>query len=121
MVRDSTQLYNWDAEQYQKSINYFKQNCKGGRIIIYVERFDYYFTNMKFFLITLRDSTDKNKIYEYEFPYRAADFVTTERYSNYGFVNLSMNPGNTFYVYINQKESAHLSDYKFLIEKYKTK
>lgn len=117
LVRDSAKRENWDQDRWLKSANYFKNNAKGGRVILYVERFDFYFSNLKFFFLILRDSTDVNQ-YEYNFPYRAADLVTSERFSNWGICNLPADPGDKFYIYVNHRETAHLSDHKFLVEKY---
>lgn len=114
-VRDTAKLENWDEQRYRKSADYFRKNAKGGAILVYVERFDFYLTNMKFFSIIIRDTLER-KNQEYEFPYQPATIETTDRFSNWALYCLADDPGKKFFVNINHKHDEHLTDTRFIVE-----
>lgn len=115
LMQDTAKNEQWNQQDYMKSRNYFKNNASGGRIILYVERFDQYETNNKFFFIIIRDK-DENKLYEFDLTRRNADYITTDVFSNWAYIDIDVELPDEFYVYVNHKLTTHLSDTKFLIQ-----
>lgn len=115
LAQDTAKREEWNQERYLKSRNYFKEKAKGGRIILYVERYDQYETNNKLFFVIIRDKDD-NKIFEYNLPRRPADLVTSDVFSNWAYIDVDIELPEEFYVYVNNKMTERLSDTKFLVE-----
>ncbi len=116
LMQDTAKNEQWDQQQYLKSRNYLRKNAYGGRIIMYVERYDQFETNNKLFFIIIRDK-DENELLEYNLPRRTADYVTTDVFSNWAYIDVNVELPDDFYVYVNNKMTEFLSDTKFLIEK----
>jgi len=115
LAQDTAKKEQWNEIRYLKSRNYFKNKAKGGRIILYVERYDKYETNNKLFFVIIRDKND-NKIWEYQLPPRSADLVSAYVFSNWAFIDIDIDLPEEFFVYVNNKTTEHLSDTKFLIQ-----
>ncbi len=115
LAQDTAKREEWNQDRYLKSRNYFNTKAKGGRIILYVERYDQYETNNKLFFIIIRDKDD-NKIFEYNLPRRPACLVTTDVFCNWAYIDVDIELPDEFYVYVNNKMTERLSDTKFLIE-----
>ncbi len=115
LAQDTAKREEWGQERYLQSRNYFKSKAKGGRIILYVERYDQFETNNKLFFVIIRDK-DENKIFEYTLPRRPADLVSTTMFCNWAYIDIDIELPEEFYVYINNKMTERLSDTKFLIE-----
>jgi len=116
LMQDTAKNEAWDQQHYLESRNYIKDNATGGRIILYVERFDQFLTNNKFFFIIIRDKNEK-KLFEYYLPRRPADLVTTDIFSNWAYIDIDVELPDEFYVYVNHKMTDYLSDTKFLLER----
>lgn len=116
LAQDTAKKEQWDEKRYLQSRDYFKQNAKGGRIILYVERYNQYNTNNKLFFVVIRNKKDE-KIWEYQLPPRPADLVTSDVFSNWAFIDIDIELPDEFFVYVNNKTTEHLSDTKFLIQK----
>ena len=116
LMQDTAKRQQWDKKRYLKSRNYFAKNAIGGRIVLYVERFDMYKTNNKFFFIIIRDTND-NKILEYNLPPRPANLVSTSVFSNWAYIDINKKLPEKFYIYVNHRQSDFLSDTKFFVEK----
>ena len=114
LVQDTAKRENWSQARYQESRTYFKSKAPGGRIILYVERFNEYETNTRLFFIIIRDK-EENKLFEKQLSYRPADFVNSSVYSNWAYVDVDVELPSEFYVYVNHKMTEHLSDTKFLV------
>ena len=115
LMQDTAKREQWSQEKYMEARNRLKQHAPGGRIILYVERFDMYQTNNKFFFIIIRGN-DENKIFEYQLPYKAAELVTTDVFSNWAIIDVDVPLPECFFIYVNHKMTEHLSDTKFLVE-----
>lgn len=115
LMQDTAKNEQWSQERYLKSRNYFYSNARGGRIVLYVERYDQYETNNKLFFVIIRNEKDE-KIFEYQLPERSADFVTSDVFSNWAYIDIDKELPDEFTVYVNNKMSERLSDTKFLIQ-----
>lgn len=116
LMQDTAKNENWDQQRYLKSRNYLKKNAIGGRVIFYVERYDQYEANRKMFFVIVRDESEK-KLAEIGFQNRPPDILTTDMFSNWAFADINVEIPDNFFVYVNHKQTAHLSDTKFLVEK----
>lgn len=116
LMQDTAKRENWDQEQYIKSRNYLKEHASGGRIILYIERYDQYEANRKHFFIIVRDKEEK-ELAEFSFTNKRPDMITNDLFSNWAYADLKNEMPDEFYVYINHRLTDHLSDTKFLIEK----
>lgn len=115
LMQDTAKREQWSQEKYKAARARLKQQASGGRIILYVERFDLYQTNNKLFFIILRNEKEE-KFFEYNLPYRAADLITNSLFSNWAVIDLKVPVPDKFFVYVNHKMTEHLSDTKFLVE-----
>ena len=115
LMQDSSKNEGRSQEDYVVAHNYLKYHATGGRIILYVERFDLYSTNNKFLFIIIRDKEDK-KLYEFNLPARPADLVTGDVFSNWAIIDIPVALPDEFYVYVNHKMTEYLSDSKFLVQ-----
>jgi len=116
LTQDTAKQENWNQTRYQASRNYFKKKAPGGRIILYVERFNEYETNTRLFFVIIRDKNE-NKLFEKQLPYRAPGLVSTSVFSNWAYVDVDVELPDEFFVYVNHKLTEHLSDTKFLVQK----
>ena len=116
LMQDTAKNEQWKQQRYLESRNYMRKNAFGGRIILYVERFDQFETNNKLFFIIIRHK-DENKLFEYNLPRRPADYVTTDVFSNWAYIDVDVELPEDFFVYVNHRMTEFLSDTKFLIEK----
>ncbi|MFA6404093.1 MAG: hypothetical protein WCX31_21075 [Salinivirgaceae bacterium] len=115
LMQDTAKNEKWSEERYIATRNRIRTDAIGGRIILYVERFDQYETNSKMFFIIIRD-TNENKLFEYNLPYRPADLITTDVFSNWAYININVPLSESFNVYVNNKLTDKLSDTNFLVE-----
>lgn len=115
LMQDTAKQEQWKQSRYLKSRNYLRENAQGGRLILYVERYDQYNTNNKMFFVIIRDKED-NKLWEYQLPPRPADLVSSYVFSNWAIIDIDIELPEEFYVYVNNKTTEHLSDTKFLIQ-----
>lgn len=115
LMQDTAKRENWNQKRYLKSRNYLRDHAFGGRIILYVERFDQYETNNTFLFVIVRNK-EEEKLLEHDLPRRSADLVTTDVFSNWAYIDINTNLPDNFYIYVNHKMTNFLSDTKFLIE-----
>jgi hypothetical protein len=115
LMQDSAKRESWTQEKYIESRNQLHNNAMGGRIVLYVERYSQYDTNLKLFFVIIRNK-DEKKLREINFPNKPASLVTTSLFSNYTFIDIPEELPENFFVYVNHKLTEHLSDTKFLVE-----
>lgn len=115
LMQDTAKNEKWSEEIYIVARNRIRNEAIGGRIILYVERFDQYETNNKMLFIIIRDK-EENKLFEYNLPYRPAELVTTDVFSNWAYIDINVPLPESFNVYVNNKLTDKLSDTNFLVE-----
>jgi hypothetical protein len=115
LMQDSSKREGRSQQAYMEARNNIKSRAAGGRIILYIERFDMYLANNKFLFIIIRDKSD-NKLYEYNLPARQANLETGDVFSNWAYIDIPVTLPEEFYVYVNHKMTDYLSDTKFLIQ-----
>lgn len=112
---------NWKPEVLEENINNLKKTAAGGQIQIYLTRYSEERANFQWFFIIIRGMDDKGKIWEYDIPYKAPQNPVNSGWWNYTTIEIPIELPDNFYIYLNDKKSGFLSDFKFLIEKSKTK
>ena len=105
-----------DSENVQKTVDSLKKVAAGGYIYLYIERFLENRANLQYFFIIIRDKDDQT-IYTKNFTYQAPSITATRStWWNYIVTEIPIELEYPFYIYVNDKQSQFLSDFKFRIE-----
>jgi|AntAceMinimDraft_8_1070364.scaffolds.fasta_scaffold00761_12 hypothetical protein len=112
---------NWSPEVLEENIENLKKASIGGQIQIYLTRYDEERANFQWFFIIIRGMDDKGKIWEFNIPYKAPQNPVNNGWWNYTTIEIPVEVPDNFYIYLNDKKSGFLSDFKFLVEKSNTK
>lgn len=107
-----------DISEEEKSslIRNYKENAAGGLIELFLARSSESRANFKWFFIVIRGADDNDKIMEIDLDYQAPQLPDANGWWNYTTILLPKNTGIPFYVYVNDKQSQYLSDFKFKVE-----
>lgn len=89
----------------------------GGAIELFITRAAESRANFKWFFIVIRGEDDKEKIMEIDLEYQAPQLPLANGWWNYTVVKLPQALTTPFYIYVNDRQSSHLSDFKFKISK----
>jgi len=106
---------NWPEEKTNEEIELINKEAPGGRLYIYITRANEGRANAKWFFVIFRDLKDKGKITEIDLPYQAPQLPQGKGWWNYIEVNIDKPLPSSFYVYLNDRQSDQLSDYKYLV------
>ncbi len=107
----------WTEEQINENLANVKLKAKGGQLQIYLTRFTEDRANFQWFFVIIRGADDKGKLWEYDLPYQAPQNPVQNGWWNYTTVDIPIGLPDKYYVYLNDKKSQFLSDFKFLVEK----
>ena len=104
------------SETVQNTVDSLKEVALGGYIYLYIERFLENRANLQYFFIIIRDKDDKT-LYSKYFQYQAPS-ITAIRNTWWNFIvtEIPIELEYPFYVYVNDKQSEFLSDFKFRID-----
>jgi hypothetical protein len=103
-------------QQAQNTVDSLKKTAPGGYAYLYIERYDEDRANLKYFFMIIRDKNDKTlyaKYFNYQSPQIASGKGT---WWNYIVTEIPVELEYPFYIYINDKQSEFLSDFKFRID-----
>lgn len=114
-IKTTAKKENWSEEKLNKEIEKNKQTAQGGRILLYLTRYSEDRANTKWFFIIIRDKIDK-EIWRVDLPYQAPELPDGRGWWNFIIVNIDKKIEEPFYVYIDDKQSNQLSDFKFLVD-----
>lgn len=109
-----TTLAYLDAEQTMEK---HREKPAGGALEVFITRSTESRANFKWFFVVIRGEDDKEKLMEIDLDYQASQLPDANGWWNYTVVYLPEEVEYPFYVYLNDRQSQHLSDYKFKIEK----
>ena len=109
----------WESDVLEKNIKSLQKVALGGQIQLYLTRYTEDQANLRWYTIIIRGMDDKGKIFEYNIPYKAPQNPVNSGWWNYTTINIPVELPNNFYIYLNNKVSGYLSDFKFLVEKNK--
>lgn len=119
--RKVAEVQKWKPELLEENIQNIQKDAVGGQFQIYLTRYTEERANFRWFFIIIRGMDDKDKIWEYDIPYRAPQNPVNNGWWNYDAIEVPVELPDNFYIYLNDKKSGVLSDFKFLVEKSKTK
>lgn len=111
----------WKPEILEENIENLKKTSIGGQIQIYLTRYTEEQANFRWYFVIIRGMDDKGKIWEYDIPYKAPQNPVNSGWWNYTTIEIPIELPDNFYIYLNNKNSGFLSDFKFLVEKSKIK
>jgi hypothetical protein len=117
--KEVAEAAHWTEEQLTENLNNLKTKDAGGQLQIYLTRYTEDRANFQWFFIVIRGEKDKGKLWEYDIPYQAPQVPVQLGWWNYTTVDIPIELPDKFYVYLNDKKSQFLSDFKFLVEKIK--
>ncbi|MEJ2593726.1 MAG: hypothetical protein P8100_01025, partial [bacterium] len=116
-LSDSAQDQNWGEKKLQERIRELQDEAPGGQLQIYISRYNENEANFRWFFVIIRGEDDKGKLWEKEIGYQAPRNPYERGWWNYTTLNIPFDLKPPFYVYLNQKNSKYLSDFRFHIEK----
>jgi hypothetical protein len=120
-MKETAESEQWSKETIDKNLHEIKINSPGGQLQIYLTRYDEERANLKWYFVIIRGADDKDKIWEYDLPYQFPQSPTNSGWWNYKTIDIPIELPEKFYIYLNDKKSQYLSDFKFLVEKVETK
>ena len=106
--------YDLPDSQKEKMLQEASQ-VSGGAVEIFITRPSESGANFKWFFIVIRGKDDKEKIMEIDLEYQASQLPEANGWWNHTLVFLPRKPDLPFYIYLNDRQSAHLSDFKYQI------
>jgi len=109
----------WTPEVIEENIKNLKEIAIGGQLQLYLTRYTEDQANLRWYFIIIRGIDDKGKLFEYNIPYKAPQNPVNSGWWNYTTIDIPVELPSSFYVYVNNKVSGYLSDFKFLIEENK--
>jgi len=95
----------------------YKNEAAGGAVHLFITRLTESRANFRWFFIVIRGEDDKEKIMEIDLDYQASQLPDANGWWNYTTVLLPKPMNFPFYVYVNDRQSQYLSDYKFKVSK----
>lgn len=110
-------VQGWSEEETAENLSNVKVKAAGGQLQIYLTRYEEDRANFQWYFVILRSKADKGKLWEYDVPYQAPQNPIQNGWWNYTVVDIPITLPDTFYIYLNDKKSEFLSDFKFLVEK----
>lgn len=111
----------WGNDVLKENLQNLQSKAKGGQIQLYLTRYSEERANFQWFFIIIRGIDDKGKIWEYDLPYKAPQNPVNNGWWNYTTVEIPIELPDKFYIYLNDKKSGFLSDFKFQVEKANSK
>ena len=104
------------GETVEAAVDSLKKVAAGGYLYLYLERFLENRANLQYFFVIIRDKNDKT-VYSKYFDYQAASITATRStWWNYIVTEIPIELEYPFYVYVNDKQSHSLSDFKFRVD-----
>ena len=92
-------------------------DADGGAVQLFITRGVESRANFKWFFIVIRGEDDKDKIMEIDLEYQAPQLPQANGWWNYTVVKLPESVALPFYIYVNDRQSNYLSDFKFMVNK----
>ena len=115
-LKEEARKQDWSNAELNSSILELEQTAQGGILEIYISRYQEQKANFRWFFVIIRDKNDKEKLLEKELEYQAPEVPFERGYWNYKTMKIPIELETPFYIYLNDKESPWLSDFKFLVE-----
>lgn len=111
-TRQTAKSQEWPAEKLDEALQNLETNAKGGRLFVYIERRENDRTKGSSFFVILRDSADE-EFFRSNVDNSVPEFGDFGFWSNYFEVDIPNEIKYPFFVYVNDRKSGNLSDFKF--------
>ncbi len=111
-IEEKGEKENWNEEEIKEKIRHYEEIAQGGALDIFISRYNESRANFKWFFVIIRNMEEK-KISEIQLGYQAPEMPEGNGWWNYKRIYLDTYQGLPFFVYLNDKLSDHLSDFKF--------
>ena len=105
---------NWTEEKLQSELTRYLKEAPGGRIFLYLTRYNESDANTKWYFIIVRDEHDE-KVLEQQLGYQSPEMPEGDGWWNYYEILLEKKVPMPFRLYLNKNVSPHLSDFMFRI------
>jgi len=99
----------------------YGKQADGGAVELFLTRETESRANFKYFFVIIRGEDDKEKIMEIYLDNQPAQLPEANGWWNYTLVLLPEAVDCPFYIYVNDKQSRYLSDFKFKVQHITTK
>ncbi|MFO8128749.1 MAG: hypothetical protein R6T99_02470 [Bacteroidales bacterium] len=116
MIDSIADAEDWQEDKIAAEKEKYEAQAPGGILNIYITRYKEDRANFKWYFVIIRDEEDQ-EVTEIELDYQAPELPEGNGWWNYTEVMVDKPVELPFYVYLNDKQSSHLSDFKFLVEK----
>lgn len=113
-IRELAGKESWTEEELNEKLSFYKDKAPGGIVDVFLTRGDEDRANFKWFFVIIRDKNDE-KVTEIYLDYLAPKLPEGNGWWNYTSVLIDKPVEMPFYLYLNDKQSNHLSDFKFEI------
>ena len=110
---DSLDITPAKKEQLEKEY----ANARGGAIRLFITRITQSRANFRWFFIVIRGEDDEEKIMEIDLKYQPSQLPDANGWWNYETILLPEPLELPFYVYVNDRQSQYLSDFKFMVNR----
>ncbi len=107
---------NLSDKERDEDFRELEKKASGGQLEIYISRFDEDRANFRWFFVIIRGADDKGKLWEKYLSYQAPEVPYDRGWWNYTTVKIPIKLSPPFYVYLDDKLSQYLSDFKFRVE-----
>jgi len=108
---------HWNDTLREQKMLALEKKAKGGELEIYISRFDEDYANFRWYFVIIRGADDKGKLWEKDLGYQAPEIPYERGWWNYTTIQIPVALKTPFYVYLNNKNTRYLCDFKFRIEK----
>ncbi len=115
--REVASSENWEPDVLETNVENLRNISLGGQLQIYLTRYDEDRANFRWYFVVLRGADDKGKLWEFDLPYQAPQNPINNGWWNYGTIEVPVSLPDSFFIYLNDKKSGYLSDFKFRVEK----
>jgi len=115
-VKQTSKTENWSEEKYKTELLNLDSLAPGGRLYVYIERKVNDRTKLNYFFVVFRDADDQ-EFYRSGAESREPEFGDFGFWSNYFTLDIPVEVDYPFFVYVNDRQSSNLSDFKFEVFK----
>ena len=114
-TRGIAKTQNWPEEKLNGELQNLESVAKGGRLYVYIERKENDRARANYFFVVLRDKND-DEFYKSNVQNKEPEFGDFGFWSNYFVIDIPKEVDLPFFVYVNDRQSSNLSDFKFEVK-----
>ena len=115
-MKQKAVLENLDKRSLHEALKRLADSAGGGQLQIYLSRYEENEANFRWYFVILRGEDNEGKLWEKEIGYQAPQNPYERGWWNYVTLDIPIRIKPPFYVYLDQKNSQFLSDFRFHVE-----